>query len=341
MQATSEKDIDELKTIILDIERIFPGLTLFQNIKVKKDIVELLFVWYKLNQDIGYRQGMHEIVSLIYLLVHNESFTMPDHGFANSEQNRTTFEIFNADAILPDTFHMFTVFMINPQESFYMEKNLLSNCENFNRLLHDFDYDLYYYLNTKLGLESQIWLIRWLRLLFIRELTLPIVLPLWDKLISFQKIKNFSNLTSNSDFNTILNDLILILLLKIKKKLIIDCQDYSDVLKLLLNYPLKKVFQDSTLTKKFDDAFDINVQLKPETTKQINVIFNEAMLLFNLRRNLKFIGRFLNEKYNKEFINLYETQHKNENESFVCNDAVLDKLRFENRLRNRVKNALK
>ncbi|GMM32816.1 hypothetical protein DASC09_001410 [Saccharomycopsis crataegensis] len=338
--STTDSDVNELNAIIIDIERTFPGHPLFRDPEIKKGIVRVLFVWYKLNQDVGYRQGMHEIISTIFMVVHAESFAKPLNGFSDDNDSQI-FEIFNQNEIYADVFHMFTIFMINPQASFYSEANLLDNCAKFDQLLHDFDYDLYYYLNRKLKLESQIWLIRWLRLMLIRELTLSTVLPIWDKLISFQKIKNFSNLTSNSDFNTIVSIIVLLLLLNIKKELLLGCQDYGDVLKLLLNYPVAKVFKNKSLTKDFDDDFNLaEVEIDDHVMEFINSLFNEAVLVFNSRRNLKAIGKFLNEKYNAEFINLYQERKGPAETTFIEDDEVLDKLRFQNRLTERVRNAL-
>lgn len=331
---TRDVDHNELSTIILDMERIFPGLVQLQDFKVKKALVELLFIWYNLNQDIRYRQGMHEIVSLIYLFISEESFAKPP-GLSSEES--AVYEIFNQDFVLADTFHIFTMFMINPQASFYTEKNLLKNCEVFNGLLKEFDPDLYVYLIEKLELESQIWLIRWYRLLLIRELNIGLTLPIWDKLISFQKIKNFGNLTGNEDFNLIVSIVIMILLLRIKKDILLDCQDYGDVLKLLLNYPIKSVFKDETLTKKIDSSFDVTQGLTQPLTNEVSHIFNDAVLVFNSRRNLARIGKFLNEKYNKELVNIYETKNL---KSVMQDDQTLSKLRFENRLKQRVKQML-
>lgn len=332
------QDLNELNTIIIDIERTFPGHPLFQDIDVKRDIVKILFIWYKLNQDIGYRQGMHEIAALIYMVVRAESFEKPTNGFRGEDSR--IFAIFDAGAILADVFHMFTIFMINPQSLYYNEDHLLANCAEFDTTLSMLDPDIYHYLHDLLQLESQIWLIRWLRLMLIRELTVLTVLPIWDRLISFQKIRNFSNLTSNADFNTIMIIVVALLVMKIKKQIFLDCLDYGDVLKLFLNYPVTTVFDNATLSKKFDDDFDLAEEGAPESVIGIiTELFNEAVLVFNSRRNLSSIGRFLNEKYNKELINLYESKGGVPGESL--DQDILHSIRFERHLQKRVRGALK
>lgn len=42
-----------------------PDMDYFREAAVQKSLVDILFVYCKLNEDLGYRQGMHEIVAVI------------------------------------------------------------------------------------------------------------------------------------------------------------------------------------------------------------------------------------------------------------------------------------
>ena len=61
---------NELKTIIhQDVIRTFPSLPIFRDLKIQQVLGKILFLWCKLNPDVGYRQGMHELAAVIYYVV--------------------------------------------------------------------------------------------------------------------------------------------------------------------------------------------------------------------------------------------------------------------------------
>jgi TBC1 domain family protein 5 len=69
----------ELKTTISqDVIRTFPSLLLFRDPKVQEVLERILFIWCKLNPDIGYRQGMHELVAVIYYVVSQDARCLSD-----------------------------------------------------------------------------------------------------------------------------------------------------------------------------------------------------------------------------------------------------------------------
>lgn len=50
-----------------------PDYDYFRSEKVQKQMLDVLFVYCKLNEDMGYRQGMHEIVAPILWVVDNDA----------------------------------------------------------------------------------------------------------------------------------------------------------------------------------------------------------------------------------------------------------------------------
>ena len=60
------KDQEVKKLIGLDLDRTYQEIDLFLQSKNKTMLANILFIWSKLN-DVGYRQGMNELLAVIYL----------------------------------------------------------------------------------------------------------------------------------------------------------------------------------------------------------------------------------------------------------------------------------
>ncbi len=57
--------IEASRIIRLDIERTFQEIDLFRSIETKESLCKILFIWYSENSDLGYKQGMNEILGTI------------------------------------------------------------------------------------------------------------------------------------------------------------------------------------------------------------------------------------------------------------------------------------
>lgn len=66
------KDADLKSTIRQDIERTYQEAEFFRQSYVKDQMMSILFLWSRHNQDISYRQGMNEILGSIFFLFHSE-----------------------------------------------------------------------------------------------------------------------------------------------------------------------------------------------------------------------------------------------------------------------------
>jgi TBC1 domain family protein 5 len=62
------------KEIKKDLERIYPEFEFFQQPAIQEMMLRVLLVWSKLNLDVGYRQGMHELLGPLLMTVVNCSF---------------------------------------------------------------------------------------------------------------------------------------------------------------------------------------------------------------------------------------------------------------------------
>jgi len=53
-------------------KKSFPDINFFRNDNIQTILCNILFIYCKLNKDISYRQGMHEILAPILLVVDND-----------------------------------------------------------------------------------------------------------------------------------------------------------------------------------------------------------------------------------------------------------------------------
>ena len=63
-------DNDIKKLINLDLDRTFQELAIFHQSKVKSNLADILFIWNKENLDVGYQQGMNDILAVTFLALY-------------------------------------------------------------------------------------------------------------------------------------------------------------------------------------------------------------------------------------------------------------------------------
>ena len=163
-------------------------------------LLDNLFIFCKLNKDIGYRQGMHEVLAPILWVISRDA--IDPQSFANASQKEANSDelilaCFDPKYIEHDAFTIFGTIM-QTVKSFYETGNTtqpttlapLSSSlivEKSQRIHEDVlrrvDPELAEHL-TAIEVLPQIFLIRWIRLLFGREFPLDDVLSLWDVLFA-------------------------------------------------------------------------------------------------------------------------------------------------------------
>lgn len=272
-----------LQSIVLDVQRLFPGDEFFHHnvnsLKIKRLLITLIYTWSKCNSNVGYKQGIHEIFGLVYRNFYLESVTVD--GDQYSREDMDILSLYNLHYLEHDTFSMLNKFLVSSGiiKCFYeSEALLLLSIQTFNGYLMKVDQLIHYNLITKLKLESQLWIIRFLRLLLLRELgtDLDKVSLLWDKMAAAESMKVSGTQDLLPD---LVSFLVVALLIHIKSELIL-C-DFSGALSLLLHYPIAG-------------------QIK-EDPNFISNLFKDAMQLNSLKgQDLKLyeFGNKLNQKYN-------------------------------------------
>lgn len=282
--APSQSDLDRdlLMSIIMDVQRLFPGESLFHDntetaMAHKRQIISVLYVWSKCNSSIGYKQGIHEIIGLMFLNLKKELIQPPTTNTVSADE-RHIFLLFDEKYLEHDLFTILNRFTVSSGvvlQFYSTESELMASINIFNIYLMKVDQLIHYNLVTKLRLESQLWIIRYMRLLLLRELGNNLEVPslLWDKLAAIDTHTGLSPVPDTIMF------FVVVLLVHIKSELVL-C-DFSEALSLLLHYPIAA-----------------KIKANPDFVEQV---FQDALRLTDYKKNdmkLYEYGRKMNKKYN-------------------------------------------
>ncbi|KAA1097461.1 hypothetical protein PGT21_007817 [Puccinia graminis f. sp. tritici] len=257
------RDLELRKIIKQDVIRTFPELDYFRQTRVQVMLINILHVYCKLHEDLGYRQGMHEVLGVLLETLDLDSLDPPSEG-----KPALVHQILSREYLEHDAFSLFSLLM-RPMKIWY-DPNLsmplrdLANSQTtpltsvgfvpsqlaaihpapantacpddslvhpivdkcasiFHVCLKHADPELWAHLE-KLDIEPQLWGIRWLRLLFTREFTYQESLSLWDGIFA----QDGTSLRL-ADFVCIA------MLLRIREGLLES--DYTGALQLILRFP--------------------------------------------------------------------------------------------------------
>jgi TBC1 domain family protein 5 len=200
----------------------------FRQPDTQRMLLDILFIFCKLNPDLSYRQGMHEILAPILWVVERDAIDLGESSKTLGE-DAVVKTIFDADYIEHDAFALFGQVM-QSAKNFY-EQTTTSGRENpmvarsrriFDEMLPLVDSKLAAHL-TNVDVIPQIFLMRWIRLLFGREFEFDELLTVWDVIFAEDSTLE------------IVDHICLAMLLRIHWDLI--NADYNTALTLLLKYP--------------------------------------------------------------------------------------------------------
>ncbi|KAM8758777.1 TBC1 domain family member 5 isoform 2-T2 [Rhynchonycteris naso] len=200
----------ELRSMIeQDVTRTFPEMQFFQQENVRKILTDVLFCYARENEQLLYKQGMHELLAPIVFILHcdHQAFLHASESAEPSEEMKT---LLNPEYLEHDAFAMFSQLMETAEPWFstfehdgQKGKETLMTPIPFARpqdlgptiaivtkvnqihdhLLKKHDIELYMHLN-RLEIAPQIYGLRWVRLLFGREFPLQDLLVVWDALFA-------------------------------------------------------------------------------------------------------------------------------------------------------------
>lgn len=205
-----------------------PDNVYFRQPATQNMMLDILFVWCKMHPDIGYRQGMHEILAPLLWVVERDAIEATG---AEGTIDQTLKDMLDSRYIEHDTHTLFSIIMQTaksfyaPAETGSLSKDtpmLARSARIFETHLPKADPELFAHL-TKLEIVPQIFLLRWVRLLFGREFSLDSVFDMWDALFAIDSSLELVDMISVA------------MLLRIRWELV--AADTNEAFSLLLRYP--------------------------------------------------------------------------------------------------------
>ncbi|KAI0909811.1 rab-GTPase-TBC domain-containing protein [Ustulina deusta] len=226
--------------ILQDVQRL-PDEPFYHQPHIQTLITDVLFIYCKLNPDVGgYRQGMHELLAPIVYVVEQDVIDPADASSGAAGDLRMV-EMLDASFVEHDSFALFSKVM-DCAKAFYETSESSDNTGNAAFSIHSTKSSIVeksqyihevclYKVDPELSVHlknievlPQVFLIRWIRLLFSREFPFDQMLILWDTLFSIDPTFKLIGLICTS------------MLLRIRWDLLEA--DYSVALQLLLKYPV-------------------------------------------------------------------------------------------------------
>ncbi|VDI32239.1 TBC1 domain family member 5 [Mytilus galloprovincialis] len=203
-------------TIKQDVIRTYPRIEFFQSNALRNLMVDILFIFAKINPEISYRQGMHELLAPLVFVLHcdHQAFLHASEVESLGNEDLPVFwdiikEVMNPSYLEHDAYAMLSQIM-ETVEPWYVSKDP-PQCRGKERMttapfarpqdlnpsnaivskltriqdyiLKKFDVELHMHLD-RLEIPPQIYGIRWIRLLFGREFPMQDLLVLWDALFA-------------------------------------------------------------------------------------------------------------------------------------------------------------
>ncbi|TRY74155.1 hypothetical protein DNTS_004224 [Danionella cerebrum] len=192
-----------------DVLRTFPEMLYFQEEDVRTKMTDILFCYARENEQLLYKQGMHELLAPIVFVLHcdHQAFQHASETANPSEEMKV---LLDPEFHEHDAYTMFSLLMETAEPWFSsFEREVRKGKEEMltsipfarpqdsgpsvaivtkvnriqDQLLKKHDIELYMHLN-RLEIAPQIYGIRWVRLLFGREFSLQDLLVVWDALFA-------------------------------------------------------------------------------------------------------------------------------------------------------------
>ncbi|CAF4179786.1 unnamed protein product [Rotaria sp. Silwood2] len=211
---------EELKeNIYQDVIRTCQEISFFRQKHILDLLLYVLYVHSRhYGQTLPYRQGMHEILAVIVHLMYLESITVNEY----SESNELMKKLYDPEYLAHDSFAIYEKIMEHLQPFYDFKSNNIVTRKNINmnvnkhmpfqrshdvqvqmndtvmrvnsifELLQNYDLPLYEKLQA-LSIEPTVYGIRWLRLLFGREIPFGSIPRLWTVIFCYDECFKFVN----------------------------------------------------------------------------------------------------------------------------------------------------
>ena len=233
-QYENQNRMNEIK---LDIDRTFQEMPFFQRSSVQKSLINILFVFGK-RLKLQYRQGMNEICAILFHVVSEGLSSAAVDGKSTPQIHPSDEDSMeSAEAV---TFALFTRLMmkVGIVDFFFTQpvvavgratgtgSPILIRSDKIFELLAHKDQRLHKHLLMN-DIPPNLYLVRWVRLLFAREFSFTNIVKLWDFF--------FTHIGPSVVFPCIIDYFAVAMILHIRQSLITS--DNSGCFTLLLKYP--------------------------------------------------------------------------------------------------------
>jgi TBC1 domain family member 5 len=94
-----------------DVERCMPEEPYFRQAQTQRMLLNILFIFCKMNQDVGYRQGMHELLAPILWVVENDTLSIVNMQTGDSSVDSRIIDTLSASFLEHDAFTLFSSLM--------------------------------------------------------------------------------------------------------------------------------------------------------------------------------------------------------------------------------------
>uniref|UniRef100_A0A060TAW8 ARAD1B10780p n=1 Tax=Blastobotrys adeninivorans TaxID=409370 RepID=A0A060TAW8_BLAAD len=212
-----------LEDVVKDVDRTFAELSFFRRDWVKQSLTRILYIYARETPDLGYRQGMHELVGPILYVCSSDDQEQVDNGV-----DAIAFALFEAVMGYAKPWYM-------PSTSKGPPHIVTKSRRIQDGIVRVADPELHSRL-VRHSVEPQIWGIKWIRLLFGREFGFTRTLALWDGLFAAlgEQPQGLSSSRSTLD---VVDFVCAVMLLRVRDK-ILSCHSQTEILSVLLNYSI-------------------------------------------------------------------------------------------------------
>jgi len=202
------------KTIALDLERLHPGDEFYSSPDIQAALLDILTVWSLENPSVGYRQGMHELASLVLSQRASDVAGLGHEWGTRSSPPRDPVvdgaPELSASYVEHDAYAMFSAmlgptraaraaapeektpirvvafFEDAPGKGGFDRSEVKGACDRVFAAVGAVDPPLKQHLE-RLGIEPQLFLLRWFRVLFSREFHLDDAMRAWSAFFAANK----------------------------------------------------------------------------------------------------------------------------------------------------------
>ncbi|GBP35701.1 TBC1 domain family member 22B [Eumeta japonica] len=172
----AERDDDTYRQIHIDIPRMSPLVSLFQQSTVQVMFERILYIWAIRHPASGYVQGINDLVTPFFMVFLQEA--APGEELDNFPLDKLTDE--QRNIIEADSFWCLSKFLDSIQDNYiFAQLGIQYKVNQLKELIRRIDLPLHEHLQNH-GVDYLQFSFRWMNNLLTRELPLPCTIRLWD-----------------------------------------------------------------------------------------------------------------------------------------------------------------